>query len=188
MALNLARITHSNTNPSYLHRHIPTLASSFAALAKAEGDAHRALVSARLESLTTLLGLLDTYTTSLTHLIRSLEAKHGVVARSVDLRASHTTLQAQHTQTNVESALHKGRSEIYTPQAQTALRNYASHVRDAKIRTEERVKGLMAELGEYGVGVDEAKERKMREMARVYRDMGRQMDDANGDLERLERG
>lgn len=135
-----------------------------------------------------MLSLLDTYTTSLTHLIRALEAKHGVVARSVDLRASRTALQAQHTQTSVESALHNGRNEIYAPEAQTALKNYASHLRDARMRTEERVKGLMAELGEYGVGVDEGKEKKMREMAKVYREMGRQMDDAKGDLERLQRG
>lgn len=188
MALNLARITHASTNPSYLHRHIPTLAAGFASLAKEEGDAQRALVGARLATLGTLLEVLDVYGTGLTHIIRALEAKHGVVARSVDLQASQTALQAQHTQVNVETALHEGRSDIYTSQAQTALKNYASHVRDARIRTEERVKGLTAELGEYGVGVDGSKERKMREMARVYREMGRKMDDAKGDLERLERG
>lgn len=188
MALNLARITNPSTNPSYLHRHIPTLASSFTSLAQKEIDAHQALTSARLETLNTLLSLLDLYTTNLTHLIRALEAKHGVVARSVDLRASETALQAQHTQTSAVSALHGGRSEIYTPQTRAALERYASHLRDAKVRTEERVKGLVAELGEYGVGVDEGKERRMREMARVYREMTRQMDDAKGDLERLQRG
>lgn len=188
MALNLARITHPSTNSSYLHRHIPTLYSSFDALAQGERTAHQELVKARLETLGTLLGLLDTYAASLTHLIRGLEAKHGVVARSVDLKASQTALHAQHAQVKVESALHGARGEIYTPQAQVALKNYASHLRDAKIRTEERVKGLTAELGEYGVGADGDKERKMREMARVYREMSRKMDDAKGDLERLRRG
>jgi hypothetical protein len=63
-------------------------------------------------------------------------------------------------------------------------------LRDAKVRAGERVKGLKAELGEYGVGVErgETKERTMREMARVYREMGRQMEDAKGDLARLQKG
>jgi hypothetical protein len=58
------------------------------------------------------------------------------------------------------------------------------------MRGEERIRGLQAELGEYGVGVDggETKERKMREMSRVYRDMARQMDEVKRDLDRLNQG
>jgi arylsulfatase A-like enzyme len=58
------------------------------------------------------------------------------------------------------------------------------------MRSEERVRGLAAELQDYGVGVEggESKEKKMREMARVYRDMIRQMDDAGKDLDRLNQG
>jgi hypothetical protein len=82
------------------------------------------------------------------------------------------------------------RRDVYDKQAIQALRTYGAHLRDARVRTEERVRGLKAELGEYGVGVEggEGKERVMREMARVYGQMGRQMQDTKGDLDRLRRG
>lgn len=82
------------------------------------------------------------------------------------------------------------RRDVYDSQAIEALRNYAAHLRDAKVRAEERLRGLRTELAEYGVGVEggEGKERMMREMARVWRDMGRQMKDTKGDLDRLQRG
>lgn len=58
------------------------------------------------------------------------------------------------------------------------------------MRTEEKLRVLKMELSDYGVGVEggEAKERTMREMARVYSQMGRQMQDTKGDLDRLQRG
>lgn len=111
------------------------------------------------------------------------------MARSLELRASSAVLQAQRSELNAETARWALRREIYTPEAISALRNYASHLRDAKVRAEERLRGLAAELGEYGVGVDggEGKEKTMKEMARVYREMMRQVADAEGDLDRLER-
>ncbi|KAL6854988.1 hypothetical protein ACO1O0_006124 [Amphichorda felina] len=189
-ALNLARITNPTTNPSYLHRHIPSLAQAASALAQAESDAHHALAAARLRTLAALTGLLDTYAASLARLIRALEAKHGVAARSVDLRAAEVALQSQHAQAHVETALHATRAEIYTPEAIAVLKSYSLHLQDARGRTGERIKGMKADLAEYGVGVKggASKERTMREMARVYREMGRQIDDARGDLERLQKG
>lgn len=99
-------------------------------------------------------------------------------------------MRSQHAQADVEAALHTTLSETYTPEAVAALKSYASHLRDAKVRAEERIKVLTAELAEYGVGVNggEGKERTMREMARMYREMGRQMEDTKGDLDRLQRG
>lgn len=189
-ALNLARITNPTTNPSYLHRHIPSLAQSAAALAQAESDAQHTLTTARLRTLAALTSLLDTYAASLARLIRALEAKHGVVARSLDLRATEVSLQAQRAQTDVETALHTSRGDIYSPEAVAALKSYSSHLRDARVRIGERIKVLKADLAEYGVGMKggEGKERTMREMARVYREMGRQMEDTREDLERLQKG
>lgn len=186
-ALSLARIANPSTNPSYLHRHISSLAQSHAALCESATAAHASLVSARLRSLASLVDLLSCYAAGLTALIRSLEVKHGVVARSVDLRASKASLAAMHARTAAESALHACRSQLYTPRACNALSTYAAHLRDARVRAGERVKGLSTELAGYGVGVQggASKERTMREMARVYRDMTRQMDDAKADLERL---
>lgn len=191
-ALNLARISNPSTNPSYLHRHIPSLATSFSALVDSQTTAHESLAAARLATLSSVITLLESYSASVTRLIRALEVKHGVVARSLDLRAAESSLRAQHTHAAVQMALHNGRARIYTPEASAALGSYASHLRDARTRADERVKGLRAELAEYGVGVGQArgegKEKTMREMARVYREMSRQMEDAQGDLARLKRG
>lgn len=164
--------------------------SSLAALRTASAAAEQSLAAARLRALAALTGLLQTYTSSLAHLVRSLEAKHGVIARSLDLRAAAVSLDAQRA---AASASHTARAiykDIYTPDAVAALRNYAAHLRDAQVRIGERIRGLQAELGEYGVSVPggEGKEATMREMARVYRQMGRQMGDVRGDLDRLQDG
>jgi len=68
-----------------------------------------------------------------------------------------------------------------------ALVNYAAHLRDARVRVEERVRDLEAKLGEFGVGVEggEGKERVLREMARVYGGMRGEVEEVRGDLERL---
>ncbi|CAG9979114.1 unnamed protein product [Clonostachys byssicola] len=188
-ALDLARIAHPSTNPSYLHRHVASLSQTLTTLTDLSAASTASLHSARILTLTALTALLHDYTTALGFLLRVLEAKHGVVARSLELRASSAVLQAQRTELDAEIGRWALRRDIYTPEAISALRNYASHLRDAKVRAEERLRGLAAELGEYGVGVDggEGKEKTMKEMARVYRDMMRQVADAEGDLDRLER-
>ncbi|KAF4125927.1 hypothetical protein GMORB2_1173 [Geosmithia morbida] len=189
-ALSLARIANPTTNPSYLHRHIASLAQSHKTLCDAASAARLSLASARLRTLASLVDLLALYSAGLTALIRALEAKHGVVARSVDLRSAEASLAAMHARFAAESTLHSSRAQIYTPRACGALSTYSAHLRDAKVRAGERVKVLSAELAGYGVGVDGGanKERTMREMARVYRDMARQMDDAKADLDRLHKG
>lgn len=84
------------------------------------------------------------------------------------------------------------KEQVYTPDAIRALERYAEHLRDAKYRVGEDIRGLRGMLGCYGVDEeegrgDEGKERVMREMARVYREMGQQMEEIRGDLERLGR-
>ncbi|KAK7403689.1 hypothetical protein QQX98_010533 [Neonectria punicea] len=186
-ALSLARIAHPSTNPSYLHRHIAALPQTLATLRDDLAAAQSALVADRLRSLTALTTLLHASTQALAHLVRAVEAKHGVVARSLELRAAEVSLEAQRHDADAALTAAAVRRDVYTPEAVAALKNYAAHLRDAKIRGEERIRGLKAELGEYGVGVDgdEGKQKMMKEISRVYRDMGRQMDDVKGDLERL---
>lgn len=189
-ALNLTRLTHPSTNPSFLHRHIASLPSSLTKLVASLAAAEQALTASRLQTLASLTALLALHTQALTLLIRALEAKHGVIARSLELRASEVSLTAQRCELEAQQALYSLRREVYTPETIAALKRYAAHLRDARIRSEERIKGLKAELGEYGVGVDggEGKEKVMKEMSRVYREMGRQMDDVKGDLDRLQQG
>ncbi|KAG7294668.1 hypothetical protein NEMBOFW57_004746 [Staphylotrichum longicolle] len=129
-------------------------------------------------------------------LLRSLEAKHGPIARSLEFRATEASLTAQRQEAEAETALWLARRDTYTPEAARALANYASHLRDAKARLNEAIHTLKGELEAYGVDPDQGatgegaqggKEKVMREMARVYRDMNRQLEEVKGDLDRLKR-
>jgi len=107
-------------------------------------------------------------------------------------------LAAQRQETEAETALWQARRDVYTPEVSRALGNYMSHLRDARGRLGESIRNLMAELEAYGVEERNsqsqgegrgriAKEKTMREMARVYKEMGRQVDEVKADLERLGR-
>ncbi len=69
----------------------------------------------------------------------------------------------------------------------SALRNYAEHLRDSRSRLRQRQKDAEKELARYGVG-REGKEKVMREIARVYGEMGRQIQEVKRDIERLKAG
>ncbi|KAJ4286576.1 hypothetical protein N0V88_007999 [Collariella sp. IMI 366227] len=195
-AADIARIANPFINPSYVRRSIPSISNHAAALESTIIDRKAELTRARLGAATELASLLKEQTGVLLQLLRTLEAKHGPIARSLEFRGTETALTALKQQAEVEIALWLARRDTYTPEAARALANYASHLRDAKGRLAEAIHTLQAELGEYGVGVDVGrtdgggkggKEEVMREMARVYREMARQMEDVRGDLERLGR-
>lgn len=199
-AVHLARVANPSTNPSYVHRSIPAIASHAASLASTITERKAELTRARLAAATELGSLLQEQTTVLAQLLRSLEAKHGPIARSLEFRATEAALTAQRQEAEAETALWLARRDTYTPEAARALANYGSHLRDAKARLSEAIHTLKSELEAYGVravtegdtaadggGKPGGKEKFMREMARVYRDMSRQMEEVRGDLERLGR-
>ncbi|KAK4236956.1 hypothetical protein C8A03DRAFT_16441 [Achaetomium macrosporum] len=210
-AVHLARIANPSTNPSYVHRAIPSLSTHAASITTAIANLNSELTRSRLTGASELTTLLQTQTAVLSQLLRALEAKHGPVARSLEFRATEAALTAQRQQAEAELALWLARRETYTPEAAQALRNYANHLRDAKGRLNEAVNALRVELEAYGVTITDSdevaggaegkrgrrgggggaggkdKEKVMREMARVYRDMGRQVEEVRGDLERLGR-
>lgn len=73
-----------------------------------------------------------------------------------------------------------------------ALGVYAEHLRDGRSRLAQREKEAQRELGRYGVGRREdedgdraGKEKVMREVARVYGEMGKEVEEVRRDLERL---
>lgn len=76
---------------------------------------------------------------------------------------------------------------VYPPEVREAMVAYAAHLKDARARVEGRVRDLELELREYGVGVEggENKEKVMREMARVYRGMRKEVEEVKDDLQRL---
>jgi hypothetical protein len=192
-AVQLARAANPSTNPSYVHRSVPALPAHAAALASSAAARRDELSHARLAAASKLTELLREQAQVLAQLLRALEAKHGPVARSLELRATESSLTAQRQQAEAEAALGLARRHVYTPEAARALSNYASHLRDAKARLEETVHALQAELDAYGAGAADdraggpAKDRALREMARTYRDLSRQVDEVRGDLERLGR-
>lgn len=205
--MHLARIAKPTTNPSYVHRSVPTLPGHAASLAAAIAERKLAQERARLSATAALTSLLQQQTAVLSQLLRVLEAKHGPVARSLEFRATEAALTAQRQEAEAETALWLARRDTYTPEASRALANYAAHLRDARGRLAEAVRSLRAELRAYGVDVaggdgsgsdhdetgdgrqggNSSKERVIREIARVYRDMTKQMEDVRDDLERLGR-
>ncbi len=199
-AVHLARMANPSTNPSYVHRSIPALSTHAASLASTIAERKAELTRARLAAAAELSALLQEQTAVLSQLLRALEAKHGPIARSLEFRATEASLTAQRQEAEAETALWLARRDAYPPEAARALANYANHLRDAKGRLGEAMQTLRGELEAYGVvgsgtGDGDAdgargggsKEKVMREMARVYRDMSRQMEEVRGDLERLGR-
>ncbi|KAF3800695.1 hypothetical protein GCG54_00003594 [Colletotrichum gloeosporioides] len=188
-AVSLARIANPSTNPSFLHRTVPGLNATYAKLETDVAAARHALASERLRAAAALTELLDTHAGALTLLVRALEAKHGLVARSLEMRAAETGLEAQRARAEAEVAREGVVREVYSPEMVAALGNYEAHLRDARIRLEGTVANLKAELEGYGVGEegrgDGGKERTMREIARKYRELERERDEAMRDLERL---
>lgn len=189
-AVQLARAAYPTTNASFLHRHIPSVPSHIRDLSSGVRQQSASLAGARLAAANALVRLLQKHTQALILLIRSLEAKHGGVARSLEFRAADVSLEAQFGQVNAETALWNVRKDVYSPEVREALRNYANHLRDGQRRLAEAARTTRAELVDYGIAIDgEAgdarKERAMREAARAYRDMSRQVEDAQRDLSRL---
>ncbi|KAI1495981.1 hypothetical protein F5X99DRAFT_401830 [Biscogniauxia marginata] len=197
-ANTLARVLHPNTNPSYIHRSIPSLHATTTSLLFHLSESKLALSHARLQTTHALTRHLAQHTAALTLLLRALEAKHGSAARSTELRAEEAGLDAQSWAIAAEALLWDMRREVYPPEARTALENYRRHLRDARRRLADSVKTREVELRDYGVvrsgsdqveddddGGNKTKERTMREMARVWREMDTRLREVRGDLDRL---
>ncbi|KAL7929133.1 hypothetical protein V8C35DRAFT_316319 [Trichoderma chlorosporum] len=190
-ALGLARFAHPATNPTYLHRHIASLPKDFAALNASLSAAEETLKAARIRTVTSLTNLLQTFSECLTCLVRSLEAKHGVIARSLELRASDISLEAQRAEKQAEQAMWKLRKEVYTPESISALQHYVSHLKDANARISERARKLQADLESHDEQSrsestqDDDDDRSSRGVPALYKDVGKRVEEAKRDMDRL---
>lgn len=189
-AVQITRATFPATNPSFIHRQVPSLARRIAELSSDLLRHSDSLANARLSATDALTQLLQKQTGALILLIRSLEAKHGGIARSLEHRAADVSLEAQLGQVNAEAALWNVRKDVYSPEVREALDNYSIHLRDGQLRLREAMRTAQLELQDYGVAVDgragdPRKERALREAARVHRETRRQIEDAQNDLRRL---
>ncbi|KAI1178139.1 hypothetical protein F4777DRAFT_126672 [Nemania sp. FL0916] len=203
-AKTLARVLSPTTNPSYIHRVIPTL-PFIASTLVSDLDASQAKLSrTRLATTAALTRHFGQHAEALALLLRAIEAKHGVVATLSELRATEARQEAQAWALAAEALLWETRGLAYPPEARVALANYRRHLRDAGRRLEDGTRVREVELAEYGVRVDkgadsrprgrerrgtvtvdENKERALREMARVWREMDTRLREIQGDLSRL---
>ncbi|KAI0121379.1 hypothetical protein BJ170DRAFT_143637 [Xylariales sp. AK1849] len=195
----LTRVVHPSTNPSFIHRSIPQLHPSTQSLLLALFTQRAALSSRRISASSSLVSYLNQHTSALVLLLRSLEAKHGPSAHSTALRTSEASLEAQLWAVSLHLLLWETREAIYPPESQVALKNYRRHLKDAQMQLSNKMRTREQELADYGVSLgreggtpgigkgDEAKEHKMREMARVWREMEVRLKEIRGDLERLDR-
>lgn len=186
--LNIARIVHPSTNPSFLHRHISSLPSDLSSPCKDLLEAQTTLLRKRLEVQVLLTDLLHIFTDSLAMLIQSLETKHGLALRNLELRALSISLDAQQVEVDAKATLTRLTKEMYSPETIAALENYSSHLRDAQVRAAERVRCVQAELAGYGVGTNAnaAREQTMRDLAQKYRETENHVEEVKRDLDRLD--
>ena len=154
--------------------------------------------------------------------LRSLEAKHGAVARSTSLRAERAALDARAWALASRALCADATARLYAPDARGALANYRRHLGGARMRVLDAIADREARLAEYcgvspdvvrawldagdhdqdvdvggdaDMGVDgdlasngngmTAKEKTMREIARVYREMEGRVREVRADLDRL---
>ena len=84
----------------------------------------------------------------------------------------------------------QAQAAVYTPLVRGALGNYAAALRDGQDRLGERERRAERALWGYGVGREDGgeKERVMREVARVYGELGREVEDVRRDVEKLRGG
>ncbi|KAL1855354.1 hypothetical protein Daus18300_011072 [Diaporthe australafricana] len=189
-AVQISRAAFPATNPSFIHRQIPSLAQRIAEVASDLHQRSDSLAEARQSAANGLIQLLRKHSEALGMLIRSLEAKHGGIARSLEHRAADVSLEAQLGQVKAETALWNVRKDVYSPEVREALGNYSLHLRDGQLRLREAMRTAQVELEDYGVAVDgragdPSKERALREAARAYRETRRQIEDGQSDLSRL---
>ncbi|KAK7949316.1 uncharacterized protein PG986_010202 [Apiospora aurea] len=197
---SLTRVLHPTTNASFLHRHTVNLPVTTSDLVSKLSATRRELTDARLRTTTTLLSHLDQHARALSILIRALEAKHGPAAHSTALRSQRSHLEAALWAASLRLLLLETKGRVYPKGAGGALRNYRRHLRDAQMRLEDASRVRERELEDYGVVVrpgdaggdgsgDEnemsTKERRMREMARIWREMEGRLEEIQADLDRL---
>lgn len=93
-------------------------------------------------------------------------------------------MEAKQEECNAKILYATALNTVYTPEANEALKNYMEHLRDSRSRLRQRQKDAEKELERYGVG-REGKEKVMKEIARVYREMGKQIREVKMDMDRL---
>ena len=184
----LARIHSPTTNASYLHRSIPKLPPAIETQLSTLSDQKSDLASRRLalvSKVTTLLSLHHLATTlSILHLEQT---KHGLLSRHLKSKTEVLSLTAQSLAHSALEKKIKGEKTVYGEDAKSALSEYVRTLRDGRERLKERKGQAERVLWGYGVGREGSgeKERTMREIARVYRELQKEIREVGRDVGRL---
>ncbi|OBT74868.1 hypothetical protein VF21_06738 [Pseudogymnoascus sp. 05NY08] len=185
-ALPLTRLINPHTNPSFLHRQIPSLASSVLALREQITTLRLRLASSRAEVANLTVKLLEIYTAQAAAVIRVLEqTTHGSLSRHSRAHAELLSLSCCTTAVEAQQKWRTAENLVYGPEATRALGVYREHLRDGRVRMESRKGGAERELARYGWGREGGKERVMREIARVWGEMEGEGEEVRGDIGRL---
>jgi hypothetical protein len=185
--LALTRIQSPTTNPSYLHRGIPKLVDNVLAAQFTIKEKKADLANRRTALVAQTTHVLSLYHFAMTLTIQTLEqVKHGSISRASRVRSEYLSLQAQVLSLEVKEKELRGERMVYTEQVKSALGNYMESLRDGMERLGERERDARRVLLGYGVGrEDDTKERTMREIARVYGELVREVGEVGRDVERL---
>ncbi|KAK0118462.1 hypothetical protein ONS95_012747 [Cadophora gregata] len=187
-ALALCRILSPTTNPSFLHRQIPKLYPSIR-------DQQRLIKERRVELAKRRRDLVSHTTTLLTlhHLatalvIRTLEqSTHGSLSRYIKARSEYLSLKAAQVLYEARAKRDRGERVVYTEEVRSALENYVGELRGGRERGRERRAQAERTLWGYGIGREdgEEKERILREIARVYGELSKEVEEVGRDVQRL---
>lgn len=138
---------------------------------------------------TTVLGV---YHVAITQVIRILEQnKHGSISRFYRTKSEYLEMSAKQLELEIKEKAVKGEKMVYTEEVKNALENYVRNLRDGTERLRERRKDAEKILWGYGIGRDDGKgdkERRMREIARVYGELVKEVGEVGRDVERLRGG
>ncbi|KAH8687341.1 hypothetical protein BGZ60DRAFT_465706 [Tricladium varicosporioides] len=191
-AVALARILSPTTNPSFLHRNVPKIVPTIVELQHQITNKKLELYTARNALTTLTTTLLQAYQTATIHTIQLLEtSKHGSLSleRHYLTKVSYLSLSTQQLLLSAKEKGIKGSKMVYTDEVVQALGRYMENLRDGRERLGERKREAERVLWGYGVGREEKeKERVMKEIARVYGELQKEIRDVGRDVERLDGG
>ncbi|CZS90526.1 uncharacterized protein RAG0_01578 [Rhynchosporium agropyri] len=186
--LALCRILTPATNPSFLHRTIPKLLPTISSLQTSNLQQKAELAERRIKLATHTTTLLTLHHLATHLLIRILEqTSHGLLARHIKARSEYLALRAGQLATEVRGLKEKGERIVYSEEVKGALETYVGELRGGRERGRERRTQAERVLWGYGVGREDRgeKERVMREIAKVYGELVREVEEVGQDVERL---
>ncbi|KAH9220752.1 hypothetical protein DL95DRAFT_432968 [Leptodontidium sp. 2 PMI_412] len=187
--LSLCRIQTPTTNPSFLHRQIPKLVPSTTSLQLSIQEKRTSLAERRVRLVSNTTTLLTLHHLAANLTIRTLEqTTHGSLSRHLKARSEYLALKAAQVLYEAKSKREKGEKVVYTDEVQGALENYVRELRSGRERGRERKREAERVLWGYGVGRREGgeeKEKVLREVARVYGELVREVEEVGRDVKKL---